>query len=252
MKNFFWISRLYFKRQFFDLANYLMVGLPIIFLTVFYLTDRFLQTLQTSYELANNPLANVLTLITIPMILCFQFFGTDAVASALHEDLKGPTGARLKVSGNDERVFYLAVVAAAWLFYLLTGAVVIAVAHFIFSIYFASVPLTFLALALLALMAQIIGVMMFYFTKDSKTSGRFAYLFGEVMIGIALFPFVFVNMPEVIKNILNWFPVGIGLRLIETTNFAEAMLLVGVLLGMSVALSVAVFVIGRRKGYDRL
>jgi len=252
MKNFFWISSMYFKRAFLAPANYLMIGLPIIFMTILYLIDRFMQAQFTYYELANIPLANALNLMTIPMILAFQLFGVDGAAGELHSDLKGPTGARLKVSGIDERVFYLSVIASSWSFYSLTGAICIAVGHFVFGIYFASIPLTFLALALLALMAQVISIIIFYFTKDEKASGRIGYLFGEIVMGITLLPALLTNAPKIVSDILSWFPVGVGERLVKATTFGEIMLPVGVLLGMIAVLSCAVFVIGRRKGYDRI
>jgi len=157
MKNFFWISRLYFKRSFLAPANLLMIGLPIIFMVAFYLVDLFLAGQVTYYGLEDSGRMSFMHVV-IPMILGFQFFGTDGVAESLHNDLKGPTGARLKVSGNDNRVFYLAVITASWMFYLLTGLFLIPIAYFVFGVPFASIPLTILALALLALMAQVIGV----------------------------------------------------------------------------------------------
>ena len=246
MKNFLWISKLYFRLSFLELANYLMIGLPVIFLTVLYLTNNFLNIQMAYYEIPYYQAGGIMSIV-IPMILCFQFFGSDGVAAALHEDLNGPVGARLKISGTDERVFYLAVIVANWLFFLLTGVVVLAIAHFVFSIYFASIPLTFLALALLSLMAQVIGVLIFQFTKNKKASGKIGYLLGEIMMAIAIFPTVFFSNSEFLKNTVSYLPVGLGERLVAATNFVQIMFPVGILLGIIGIITIVVFHIRTKK-----
>jgi len=187
------------------------------------------------------------TFIAIPLILAFQFFSADVTAGWLHEDLKGPTGARLLVSGNDSRVFYISVITTSWLFSLLMGALLIPITSIFFNIEWVNIPLSFLALAFLSLITQIVGVLIFYFTKDKKAAGKIGYLFGEIMIGIAIFPSAFSI--TFLENITKYFPVGLGEQLAHATNFADAILPTAILIGIIIVLSAIVLVVEKRKNY---
>jgi len=234
MKNFFWISRLYFKRNFLVPANYLLIGLPLIFTTAFHMMTNI------------APEADF-TFIAIPLILSFQFFSADVTAGWLHEDLKGPTGARLLVSGNHSRVFYISVITTSWLFSLLMGALLIPITSIFFNIEWANIPLSFLALAFLSLITQIAGVLIFYFTKDTKAAGKIGYLFGEIMIGIAIFPSAF-NI-TFLENITKYFPVGLGVRLTAAMSVTDAIVPTAILIGIVIVLSAIVLVVEKRKNY---
>ena len=234
MKNFFWISRLYFKRNFLYPSNYLLIGLPLIFITAFHIIDNM--TAESNFAS-----------LTLLIILVFQFFSADVPAGWLHSDLKGPTGARILVSGNDKRVFYLSIVATSWLFNLLIGILLVIVTPIFFNIQWPNMTLTIVAIALLSLMTQLIGVLVFYFTADQKASGKIGYLFGEVMVGVSILPAMFNN--STLEIIVQYLPVGLGEQLVYATSFTDAVLPIIILLGISAVLSGTVLVVGKGKNY---
>jgi len=234
MKNFFWISRLYFKRNFLAPANYLLIGLPLIFIVAFNIID--------GVTAEGN-----LTSLAIPIVLVFQFFSADISAGWLHSDIKGPIGARILVSGNDRRVFYLSVIVTSWLFSVLIGILLVIATPIFFNMEWPNIPLTILAIALLSLMTQLIGVLIFYFTADKKASGKMGHLFGEAMVGLSILPAMFNN--QILDDIVSYLPVGIGDQLVHATRIADTIIPIIILLGIIAILSGVVFIIGKGKDY---
>ena len=245
MKNFFWILTHYLKRNFLNLANYLVIGLPLIFSFAFQLVANFL--------IANNLDGSAFANLAIVIVLGFQFFGADLTTNWLHADLKGSTRLRLHASGNDQRVFYLAVVIAGWLFNTLMGAVLVAITSLIafFNADWGNYILIMLAILLLSFLTQLVGVLIFYTTKDKKAGAKVAYLFGEAMIGIAIFPAMF-NLSNTIKNITNYLPAELGVHITTATTFASARQQLAILFGMNILLATCIFLIGRRRNNDNL
>ena len=245
MKNFFWILTHYLKRNFLDIPNYLLIGLPLVFIFAFQLITDFLT--------ANDIDGSGLSGLTIVIVLAFQFFGADLVSDWLHQDLKGSTRLRLYVSGNDQRVFYFAVVIAGWLFNILMGTILIAITSLVpfINANWGNYVLAFIVIIFLSFLTKLIGVLIFYFTKDNKSGARFSYLFGEAMIGIALFPAIF-NLPDIVRTVTDFLPIGLGLRITETSTFGSTLPYFGILLAMNIVLAMTVLLIGRRKNNDSI
>ena len=238
MNNFIWICKHYFKRNFLVPANLLLIGLPLVFLFAFNLIGQFLNS-------AGHDHFNF-TMLAIPMVLAFIFFGTDITGNRLHDDLKGSVGARLFVTGVDKRTFFFSVTVAGWFYLFVMGMLLVAIASLLFDGDWGNYATVAIVIFLLALMTQLIGVLIFYFTKDKKSSARISYLFGEVFIGLSVIPNAF-NLGETITSILAHLPVGVGIQAIEADSFVIALSNFGILLGYIVVLVVAVLVVGRRK-----
>ena len=254
MKNFMWIFKHYFKRNFFNLSNYLLIGLPLIFTAAFTLTANFVAGLETDGDA--TPFVTLFLGMTVPIGIGFTFFGADLTTGWLHEDLKGPTGSRLRASGIDERIFYLGVISASWLFNLVMAGVFVAITSLVpfFGTDWHNYIFVAIAVALVVMVVQLLGVLIFYFTKDKKTAGKVGYVFGEIMIGIAMLP-MFVesfNLPTVVQRIFEFFPVGVAVNAIESTSFALALPYFGILLAMVGVMAVVVIIVGRSKGHDRI
>jgi|GEM_PF-1851294 len=257
MKNFFWVFKHYFKRNFFALPNYLLIGLPLIFILAFGAFASFLGGVDG----ANDPemLDAFVTLfggLTVLIVLGFQFFGADTASGWLHEDLKGPTGSRLRVSGVSERYFYLAVIVAGWLFNLLVGGILIVITELVpfINAYWGNYIFAMIAIALIAFVVQLIGVLIFYTSKDKKSAGKIGYVFGEIMIGVALLPAFgdAFNLPAVVERIFDFFPAGLGLNAVRSTSFVGALPYFGILLAIGAVMAGIVMVVGRRKGHDSI
>ena len=248
MKNFMWIFKHYFKRNFLHLANYLLIGLPLIFILAFSAMTNFLGGIEGVDE------AFIATIggLTVAIVLGFQFFGADLVSGWLHDDLKGPTEARLRVSGIDERVVYLAVIVSGWLFSILTGGILIIITELVpfINASWGNYIFAVIAIALVALVIQLVGVLIFYFTKDGKTAGKVGYVFGEIMIGVALFPAMF-NFPTVVERIFGFFPAELAMQAIDSNSFVNALPYFGILLAMIVVMGLVVIFVGRGKNNDR-
>ena len=245
MKNFFWILTHYLKRNFLLIANYLVIGLPLVFIFAFQFIADFL--------IANDLGGDAFAGLAIVIVLGFQFFGADLTTNWLHHDLKGPTRLRLHVSGNDQRVFYLAVVIAGWLFNSAMGAVLIAITSLVpfLNADWGNYTLIMLAILFLSSLTQLVGVLIFYFTKDKKSGARVAYLFGEVMLGTTLLPAVF-NLPDIVNSITNFLPVELGLQVTRATTIGSALPQLTILFGMNIVLAIIIFLLGRRRNNDRL
>jgi hypothetical protein len=257
MKNFMWILKHYFKKNFFVLANYILIGLPLIFIVAFGFFTDFIGGLDG----ANDPAfqAGFVAMfggLTTTIVLGFQFFGADTVSSWLHEDLKGPTGSRLRVSGISERYFYLGVIVAGWLFNILVGGVLIVITEFVpfINADWGNYIFAVIAIALTALVVQLIGVLIFYLSKDKKAAGKIGYVFGEIMIGVAMIPVLgnAFNLPAVVERIFDFFPAGLGLAAIRSNSFIGALPYFGILLAVIVVMAGIVVVVGRRKGHDSI
>ena len=245
MKNFFWILRNYLKRNFLYPANYLVIGLPLVFIVAFQLIDNFINTLDTGGDvLGFGGLAMLI-------VLSFQFFGADLTTDYLHADLKGSTRLRLFVSGNDQRVFFFAVVISGWLFNTLMGIFLVAITSLVplFDADWGNYIFVILAILFLSFLVQLVGVLIFNFTKDEKSGSKFSYIFGEIMMGIALFPAIF-NLPAVVERIFNFLPIELGLQIAHATTFLNALPYFGILLAMNIVLAVVVFLVGRRRNND--
>ena len=238
MNNFIWICKHYFKRNVLVPANLLLIGLPLVFLFAFNLLGQFLDS-AGHY----NPGWHMLA---IPMVLGFLFFGTDITGIRLHDDLRGSVGARLLVTGIDKPAFFLSVTVAGWFYLFAMGMLLVAIASLLFEGDWGNYALVTVVILLLSLLSQLIGVLIFYFTKDRKSSARVSYLFGEVFIGVSVLPYVF-NFGKAISTILDHFPVGMGVQAIEADSFANALPNLGILLGYIVVLVMVVLIVGRRK-----
>ncbi|MCL2362538.1 MAG: hypothetical protein FWC73_12100 [Defluviitaleaceae bacterium] len=240
MNNFLWIFRHYLKKNFLTPANLLVIGLPIIFMLTFHLLNNYLlELLGTEVVLLYG--------IGVPMVLGFQFFGADLTADWLHHDMKGPTRARLLVSPVAPRVFYAGVMLAGWLFNVFYGSIVVAITAAAFGETFGNYGLVLLVLLCLSFITQLVGVLIFYFTKDEKSGTRLSYVFGEIMIGITILPFVFPDLFDTngpAATLINHFPTNVGLNIIYNNNLLYNL---AVMLGIVALLSLVAFIIGRQR-----
>jgi len=239
MKNLMWIVAHYLKKNFLNPANLIIIGLPLVFIFAFFLANNYiLEMIGTEVPLIAN--------LTIPLVLGFQFFGADLTTDWLHHDLKGPTRSRLLVSPVDQRVFYGGVILAGWLFNVFYGSIVVAVTVIAFGEYWGNYGLVFLVMLCISFVAQLVGVLIFYFTKDEKSGTRLAYVFGEVMLGITFLP-VFVSgtdFGERIASIANYFPVNMGMNIIANNYLVFNL---GIMLGIIAVLAIVVFLVGRHR-----
>jgi len=240
MNTFLWIFRHYFKKNILSPSNLLVIGLPLVFLTAFTLIDMFVR------DVSDGQYA-VFAGIAIPLVLGFQFFGADLTADWLHADLKTSTRARLLVSPIDQRVFFMGIMTAGWLTNVLYGGVVVAATVLIFDVAWGNFGVVLAVMLSLSLITQLVGVIIFYSTKDEKSSSRLTYLFGEIMIGISLLPTVAGNIFSpggALEAIFNHLPVSLGTQIVEGNNIPLGFT---VLLSINAVLAVVVFLVGRRK-----
>lgn len=239
MNNFVWILKHYLKKNFLNPMNLLIIGLPLVFAFTFYLLNNFI------LELIGTDIP-MLAGITIPLVLGFQFFGADLTADWLHHDLKGPTRSRLLVSPIDQRVFYWGVIVAGWLFNVFYGSIVVAITVIAFGEAWGNYGLVLLVMLCLSFITQLVGVLIFHFTKDEKSGTRMSYVFGEIMMGITFLPVIVGTtfLSEWITTITNHFPVNLGMNIIANNYLAFNL---AIMLGIGASLAVVVFLIGRRK-----
>lgn len=228
MRNFVWIFRHYLQKNFLTPANLLIIALPLTFIFAFNLLD-----------------IGVLYGIAIPLVLGSQFFGADLTANWLHHDMKGSTRSRLLVSPVAPHVFHMAVMTAGCLFNVLYGSIVVAFTAIAFGVEWGNYGLVLVVLLALSFITQMVGVLIFRFTKDEKSSSRISYVFAEVMMLVVALPIVINNVADLsatFANILNHLPVSAGMNIIANDNLLYNM---AVLLGMVAAMTAVAFLVGR-------
>jgi len=238
MRNFLWIFRHYMKKNFLTPANLLVIGLPLVFVAAFYLMDNYF------VDLLGIDIAFLFGII-VPMVLGFQFFGAGLTTDWLHQDMQGAIRARLLVSPVGTRVFYAGVVVAGWLFNVFYGVIVVAVTAVVFGGDFGNYGLLLVVLLILSFFTQLVGLLVYFFSKDEKSGTRVTYVFGEIMIGLSVLPYTF-NADGAVVAFFNRIPlpVGTGLNIIHNENLPYNL---AVLLGMVAVLAVVVFILGRQK-----
>jgi hypothetical protein len=230
----------YFKRNILDLGNLLLIGLPLIFIFTFHLVGQF-ENASVNLDTVDT---TVLDMLIVLIVLGFQFYGADNVTHSLHHDFKGSVRARLFVTGTDQRIFFLAVIVVNWLYSFVIGMLLVAITTLFFHVdYWGNYSLVMLVILFLSLLAQLVGVLIFYFTKDKKSAASVVHLFGEVMQGTSFI--MFINLEGVIGNLSNQLPIQLGLKVIEANSIISLI----ILLGYCTVLSVMVFFIGRRRHY---
>ncbi|MCL2364697.1 MAG: ABC transporter permease [Defluviitaleaceae bacterium] len=240
MRNFIWIFTHYVKKNFQDPANLLVIALPLVFIFAFQLLENYLFDFM---EVESNFLYGM----AIPMVLGFQFFCADLTAGWLHYDMKSPTRARLLVSPIAPKVFYMAVMAAGWLFSVFYGAIVVAITVVAFNIEWGNYAYVLVVLLALSFITQMSGVLIFRYTKDEKSSARMSYVFGEIMMGVAILPVLAANMTDLarpIQTILNHLPVSAGINVIANYNRLDS---IAALLVWIAIFTAAAFIIGRQE-----
>jgi hypothetical protein len=113
--------------------------------------------------------------------------------------------------------------------------------------------LVILVILLISFLSQLVGVIIFYFSKTEKAGSRYAYFFGEVMTLIAMIPILMpvlfqgIDGEGIVMTVINHFPVGLGLQVIQSDSISGALLPLGILLGLNVVIAVIVLIIGRGK-----
>ncbi|MCL2377718.1 MAG: hypothetical protein FWC77_01170 [Defluviitaleaceae bacterium] len=239
MKNLMWISTHYLKKNFLNPTNLIIIGLPLVFSFAFFLANNYiLEMIGIEMPLIAN--------LTIPLVLGFQFFGADLTSDWLHHDLKGPTRSRLLVSPIDQRVFFGGVILTGWLFNVFYGSIVVAVTSIVFGVDWGNYGLVLLVMLCFSFMAQFVGVLIFYFTKDEKSGTRLAYVFGEIMLGITFLPVLVsaTNFGERIDSIANYLPVNMGMNIIANNYLVSNL---AIILGIIAILGVVIFLVGRHR-----
>jgi len=232
MRDFVWIFRHYLKKNFLTPANLIVIALPLVF--VFGIKA-----------------ANLLYGIVIPIVLAFQFFCADLTASWLHHDMKGPTRSRLLVSPVAPRVFYMAVMMAGWLFSVFYGGIVVAITVIAFGVEWGNYGLVLVVLLALSFITQMVGVLIFRSTKDEKSAARVSYVFGEVMMLIALVPSIINNIIDVsatFASILNHLPISVGMNIIAADSLLYNL---AVLMGMVAVVTAVAFLVGRQEEINK-
>jgi hypothetical protein len=153
----------------------------------------------------------------------------------------------------------MGIMTAGWLTNVLYGGVVIAAAALIFDVAWGNFGVVLAVVLCLSLITQLVGVIIFYFTKDEKSSSRLTYVFGEIMIGISMLPILASNLFSpggvleagnlfspggALEAILNHLPVSLGTQIVEGSNMPLGF---GVLILINAVLAGAAFLVGRRR-----
>jgi len=244
MRNFTWIFMHYFKKNILCPANLLVIGLPLVFIFAFDMLDNYISDFL-------NIRTYLLYGITMPIVLGFQFFCADLTSDWLHHDMKGPTRSRLLVSPVAPWVFYMAVMAAGWLFSVLYGSIVVAVTAVAFGVEWGNYGWVLVVMLALSFITQMVGVLIFRNTKTEKSGTRVSYVFGEVMLGITILPITIGNATDLsapVVAIFNHSPVSVGMGIIANDNRLYNL---AVLFGMAAVMAVIAFIIGRRGETER-
>lgn len=226
MKNFFWIFTHYFKRNLLGPANLLLIIIPLILI--------FAYDLQFQVPIRE---------IATATVLGFLFFGADLTSDWLHRDLKGITRSRLLISGTDQRVFFLSIIASGVIFNIFYSTIVVIITSFILEVDWGNYVQLTVVLLFLSLITQLVGVLIFRFTKSEKAGSGISFTLGQVIFALAVLPIMISH--DILETIASYLPAGLGLQIIGTNT--DVLLNFAMLSGWITILAVVVFFVGRHK-----
>ena len=122
--------------------------------------------------------AYVVMFLAFLFMASFQFFSMSPLLDFLYTDFQGVMRLRLGTAPCTKRSFVIASFLAAWTFALVAGGIFVAVTALGFGVNWGNLGVVILVIALLSTMAQLIAVLLFFFTKTRGVAEGMVYAVG--------------------------------------------------------------------------
>ena len=213
MQKFGLIFRHYVKRTFMHKGNLLaMLLLPTAIILLFaFVNDNFfaeegLDPLFYGYNVIHTDLV-------IVNLLFFQLFGALNNVDSLHEALSTESKWRLFAAPVNRKIYPLASMLASWIVSLLQAIIVLLVTSVILNVYWGNIFVNILALLGLSLFAQILGVLIFLFTKNNSQGQAIGFPLIFIIGGLSGIMIPIRNLIDhsIVDFIADWSPLQLAM-----------------------------------------
>ncbi len=248
MKNFIWIFTHYFKRSIWDKTNLLTLILPLAFIVLNGVINESTNQMIDGYDI-------LISHLSPSFMLAFQFFGTGLVVYWLHHDFKGPVHWRIQAAPIDQRVFFLAIAVGSWIFNIVQGLLIIGITAIFFHAHWGNLGIALSVLILISFMCQLIGILIFYLTKNYQGANTLMYVIGFGMMLLSGLLIGRLGDGETISFIHDHTPLSLGAQaIVDSGIFGEGMEKslsnIGILSVMTVIIAIITWILGRKLRYE--
>jgi hypothetical protein len=242
----------YFKKFFRDYKeNMLLLIIPIGLTIVYSFFDApdilYGYNLQASFAM---PI----------MVIGFQFFNGGIMLPYLYNDLREDMRWRLRATPHSALTFIVPAFAANWVFSIILGIVVAAIAVSFLNAYVGSFFILGIVLLLTSLMASFVSMLIFLLSKKIKTANAIGYVvaFGHFILSGMLF--IPLGDNAIARFLMTYgTPISLGSRAVSYSGalrnvaFGEPLvpgqnwINIGILAAITIVLAVTSIIIGKVK-----
>ena len=195
------------------------------------------------------------------IMVMFQFFGGNVLLDYIHSDFRGDRRWRMFSMPVKSNNYVFGVLSACFLYCVIQGGVVIGISALFLKAYWGNPLVLVLTLFACSGLSQMIWMLLFLLFPKKGT----VEAIGQCAIWVMLFASGYVgvvsggNAPQVSSPVLEFLssygtPVSLANRAITNSGFiggnmSDALLCLGILYAMLVALAVVVILVGKKRGF---
>ena len=203
-------------------------------------------------EVGNVSTAVEATAIAAIFMLAFQFFSSDLLVYNVYDDIRGNVRWRLLAAPVPQHTFFVAAMAASWVFNLLQAAIIMGVSSIAFEMEWGYLWVMFVVVLLVSLIAQLIALLMTQLFKTRKVAS--GILQGLCFLFMLLSGILFVPLGDnAIATFVQQYgtPLGVAWNAIGNSGLVEydmsevvrSLIILG---GMIVALAIGCIAASRK------
>ncbi|MCL2841508.1 MAG: ABC transporter permease [Defluviitaleaceae bacterium] len=254
--NFLITTKHYLKRFFTNpLEVALMTLLPagIIFINILVFdniaNEAGADNMYNSYNLAA-------TAITMMILFMFQLMSGVYAGQSIFVDLRQDRRWRLMAAPVPMSTYVFGAIAASMIFSLTTAALILGVSFFAFNIFLGNIAIVVVAVFLIALMSQFIGIIISFFAKSKGAIDGIVMAISFTMSAMVGGFLINIPVPQFIRE--NIIPTGVAFRAVGVYDpintiagyrMNDSLIAIGILIGMTFLLGIVTLVIARRRPF---
>ncbi|GAK14387.1 ABC transporter permease [Geomicrobium sp. JCM 19039] len=222
------------------LTMLLLLVIPIVLVTVF------------SIVLGDAPGSDTLLRneTVVLLVLAFQLFGGAVTMNYVHGDLFSEYKYRLRSLPMNTTLYAFTIMLAGILYSIVLGAILIGYTTFIWDVNWGNFAWSMLVITLMSALSSILCLVFTFSVRNFKIAERISEIYG---VGLILLAGMFFPMPD--NSLIHGFneyvnPITLAYSSIDNMRSGlttEAIVDSGLLFGIIVLVSIALFLIGRRR-----
>lgn len=226
------------------LGHVFLLVAPLVLISIFGIITDYV-----SDEINGRP---VLDLLSVSFVFAFQLFGGAYTMDLLHQDLLSTRKWRIYSLPISINQYGNSLLLSSTLFSMLQGLVLVLFTQWVFGVEWGNLLWVTLVLLAVSLLSQLVCLLLVLSIKSYKLAQRIVEVYGfSSMIFANIF---FITLPDnAFSNFMNAYgnPISLGRNaifgMVDGKDSTTALLSVGVLLALSIALFLIANPIGKRR-----